>query len=350
MDDEDAIGVASTLMEDQTLNGLASSVYVEGNTGYVQYLDPGQDGAAFLGCEWRVRVLRLPREPLVRRPGARPLRADPDLPRQLRRTCDALRRHRGDRGRGRRRREPGHGAASSASRPSSGTTVPRPQVQRRHPARARPGRQSPAGGLRRADRLRRLDRPPDPARATASRRGARLPAGRLRLRGRARADRDPARLRGRRRDPRLPAAAARALRLPPRGRRPQARLRHLDPLQRPPRTTGSARAGLPGPLRRPAPAADRGLEVTRRAAQPLRRRRRAPRPAAATRSSCWHGIYPAEALERDGRPLPACPHDRRPVQGRRAPGAIVGTGPATCSRQNSIPGPRLAPSDAATSF
>ena len=59
MDDEDAIGVAPTLMEDQTLNGLASSVYVEGNTGYVQYLDAGQEGAAYLGCEWRVRVLRV---------------------------------------------------------------------------------------------------------------------------------------------------------------------------------------------------------------------------------------------------------------------------------------------------
>ena len=59
MDDEDAIGVASTLMEDQTLNGLASSVYVEGNTGYVQYIDAGQEGAAYLGCEWRVRVLRV---------------------------------------------------------------------------------------------------------------------------------------------------------------------------------------------------------------------------------------------------------------------------------------------------
>ena len=59
MDDEDSIGIAATLQEDQTLNGLASSVYVEGHTGYVQYLDSGQDGAAFLGCEWRVRVLRL---------------------------------------------------------------------------------------------------------------------------------------------------------------------------------------------------------------------------------------------------------------------------------------------------
>ena len=59
MDDEDAISVASTLMEDQTLNGLASSVFVEANTGYVQYVDAGQEGAAYLGCEWRVRVLRV---------------------------------------------------------------------------------------------------------------------------------------------------------------------------------------------------------------------------------------------------------------------------------------------------
>ena len=59
MDDEDAISVASTLMEDQTLNGLASSVFVEANTGYVQYIDAGQEGAAYLGCEWRVRVLRV---------------------------------------------------------------------------------------------------------------------------------------------------------------------------------------------------------------------------------------------------------------------------------------------------
>lgn len=58
MDDEDDISVAGTLMEDQTLGGLASSVSVDGNSGYISYLDPGQDGA-LLGCEWRVRVLRV---------------------------------------------------------------------------------------------------------------------------------------------------------------------------------------------------------------------------------------------------------------------------------------------------
>ena len=58
MDDEDAISVASTLMEDQTLGGLASSVYVEGNSGYIRYLE-GDEGGALLGCEWRLRVLRV---------------------------------------------------------------------------------------------------------------------------------------------------------------------------------------------------------------------------------------------------------------------------------------------------
>ena len=43
MDDTDDISVAATLMEDQTLNGLASSVYVEGNTGYTRYLDGGTE-------------------------------------------------------------------------------------------------------------------------------------------------------------------------------------------------------------------------------------------------------------------------------------------------------------------
>ena len=59
MDDEDDISVAATLMEDQTLGGLASSVHVDGNSGYLTYIDPGQEGAALLGCEWRVRVLRV---------------------------------------------------------------------------------------------------------------------------------------------------------------------------------------------------------------------------------------------------------------------------------------------------
>ncbi len=59
MDDHDDIGVAGTLEEDQTLNGLASSVSVEGNSGYLSYIEGGSEsGAALLGCEWRVRVLR----------------------------------------------------------------------------------------------------------------------------------------------------------------------------------------------------------------------------------------------------------------------------------------------------
>lgn len=59
MDDADDISIAGTLMDDQTLNGLASSVYVEGNTGYTRYLDGGADSGGLLGCEWRVRVLRV---------------------------------------------------------------------------------------------------------------------------------------------------------------------------------------------------------------------------------------------------------------------------------------------------
>lgn len=56
MDVEDDIGVAPALMDDQTLNGLASSVYVEGPTGYRFYEDnPG----SLLGVEWRVTILRV---------------------------------------------------------------------------------------------------------------------------------------------------------------------------------------------------------------------------------------------------------------------------------------------------
>ena len=59
MDDEDDISVAGTLMEDQTLNGLASSVFVESQTGYTRYLEGGTESGGLLGCEWRVRVLRV---------------------------------------------------------------------------------------------------------------------------------------------------------------------------------------------------------------------------------------------------------------------------------------------------
>lgn len=53
MDDEDDISVAAALMDDQTLNGLASSVDVVEFTGL-------QDGGSdLLACTWRVRVLRV---------------------------------------------------------------------------------------------------------------------------------------------------------------------------------------------------------------------------------------------------------------------------------------------------
>lgn len=58
MDEEDELSVAAALMDDQTLNGLASSVDVDGPSGYRQYIEAG-DQAALLGCEWKVTVLRL---------------------------------------------------------------------------------------------------------------------------------------------------------------------------------------------------------------------------------------------------------------------------------------------------
>lgn len=54
-DEEDALSVAAALMDDQSLNGLASSVSVDAQTGFAPYADnPGM----LLGCEWRVRILR----------------------------------------------------------------------------------------------------------------------------------------------------------------------------------------------------------------------------------------------------------------------------------------------------
>lgn len=58
MDDESDECVAFALMDDQTLNGLASSVKVDGPSGYVSFVDSGGEGA-LLGCTWRVTVLNL---------------------------------------------------------------------------------------------------------------------------------------------------------------------------------------------------------------------------------------------------------------------------------------------------
>lgn len=55
MDDEDDLSVAAALFDDQTLNGLATSVQVEGPSGYIAYTDnPGN----MIGVEWRVTVMR----------------------------------------------------------------------------------------------------------------------------------------------------------------------------------------------------------------------------------------------------------------------------------------------------
>lgn len=56
MDADSDTGVAALLEDDQTLNGYAGSVDVESMSGFRHYVDvAGQH--AYLGCEWRVRVL-----------------------------------------------------------------------------------------------------------------------------------------------------------------------------------------------------------------------------------------------------------------------------------------------------
>lgn len=58
MDDESSYCVAAALMDDQTLNGLASSVDVDGPSGFVSFVDSGGEGA-LLGVTWRAEVLNL---------------------------------------------------------------------------------------------------------------------------------------------------------------------------------------------------------------------------------------------------------------------------------------------------
>lgn len=57
MDDEHALSVRTALTDDQTLNGLASSVNVDRPSGFTVYVDSG--GGSLLGCDWRVTVLNL---------------------------------------------------------------------------------------------------------------------------------------------------------------------------------------------------------------------------------------------------------------------------------------------------
>lgn len=57
MDPEDPLSVAVALDDDQTLNGLAGSVYVTGPSGYTLFLDASGNGQGLLGCTWLVSVL-----------------------------------------------------------------------------------------------------------------------------------------------------------------------------------------------------------------------------------------------------------------------------------------------------
>lgn len=56
MDDEDDLSVANALLEDQTLAGNASSVDVDGPSGYIRYIEVDRH-ADLLGVEWKVRLL-----------------------------------------------------------------------------------------------------------------------------------------------------------------------------------------------------------------------------------------------------------------------------------------------------
>ncbi len=56
MDDEDDLCVALALQDDQTLNGNASSVDVDGPSGYVRFAEV-ERRTPLLGVEWKVRVI-----------------------------------------------------------------------------------------------------------------------------------------------------------------------------------------------------------------------------------------------------------------------------------------------------
>lgn len=58
MDDNDDLSVARALMDDYTLNGLASSVYVTGPSGFQRFDDGGGTGA-LLGVQWGVQILAI---------------------------------------------------------------------------------------------------------------------------------------------------------------------------------------------------------------------------------------------------------------------------------------------------
>jgi len=56
MDPADDLSVAVALLDDPTLNGLASTVEVDGPSGHIQYVEG--EGSR-IGVQWTVRVLRV---------------------------------------------------------------------------------------------------------------------------------------------------------------------------------------------------------------------------------------------------------------------------------------------------
>jgi len=55
--DLDQLSVAAALDTDQTLTGLAGSVYVTGPSGFTVFLDDGGSGQGLIGCTWLVQVV-----------------------------------------------------------------------------------------------------------------------------------------------------------------------------------------------------------------------------------------------------------------------------------------------------
>ena len=234
MDDEDDISVAGTLMEDQTLNGLASSVFVEATPATPATSTAAPNPAACSAANGGSASCGSRHEPLVRGAGARPLRTHPYLSRAAA-PAPATRSPTTPPPSSSPTTPTSTPPSRSGSPPSDATTsFLAAQVQRRHPARLRPQAQPRTG------RLRRPVSAPTTGSTTAScsscRRRTRCwrsSGPRSSVRRRTAARRNPARLPRRRRHPCLPTATAGADRLPARRRRPHPQLRLLHPPQHP---------------------------------------------------------------------------------------------------------------------
>jgi hypothetical protein len=59
MDDQDPLSLVEAMNENDTLDGLASSVYPRERSGYITFIDSASD-AALLGATWQVVVIKAP--------------------------------------------------------------------------------------------------------------------------------------------------------------------------------------------------------------------------------------------------------------------------------------------------